>query len=79
MYIEDQIIPVLPIKDLINDDGEPTTPFKLVTGTIPSVSHLCVLFCLCVVRKATAHVGKKALNMHHQAQMGFNGIFVGIT
>ena len=53
-------------------------PFKLATGTKPSVSHLCVLFCPCVVRKATAHIDKKELNMRHQAQKGFHGIFVGI-
>ena len=35
-----------------------------------------MLFCMCVLRKATAHVGKKALNMCHQAQKGFQGIFV---
>ena len=51
---------------------------KLATGTKPSVSHLRVLFCPCVVRKATAHVETKTLNMHHQAQKGFHGIFVGI-
>ena len=37
-----------------------------------------MLFCPCVVRKATAHVDTKTLNMHHQAQKGFCGIFVGI-
>ena len=78
MYTTYQIFPVLPIKDLINEDSDPTTPFKLATGTKPSVSHLRVLFCPCVVRKATAHVGTKALNMCHQAQKGFRGIFVGI-
>ena len=67
MYTTDHIFPVLPIKDLINEDGDPTTPHKLETGTKPSVSHLSVLFCPCVVRKATAHVETKALNMHHQA------------
>ena len=74
----DQIFPVLPIKHLINGDGDPTTPYKLATGTKPSVSHLRVLFCPCVVRKATSHIGTKALNMRHQAQRGFRGIFVGI-
>ena len=44
IYTTDQIFTVLPIKDLINEDGDPTTPFKLATGTKPSVSHLCVLF-----------------------------------
>ena len=63
---------------MINEYGKPTTPFKLTTGTKPSVSNLCVLFCPCVLRKATAHVDKKALNMRHQAQKGFSGILVGI-
>ena len=78
MYTTYHIFLVLPIKDLINEDGDPTTPHKLATGTKPSVSHLRVLFCRCVVRKATTHVDKKALNMRHQTQKGFRGIFVGI-
>ena len=40
MYTKDHIFPVQPMKDLINKDNEPTTPFKLTTGTKPSVSHL---------------------------------------
>ena len=68
MYTTDNIFPVLPIKDLINEDGDTTTPYKLATGTKPSVSHLRILFCPCVVRKATAHVETKTLNMRHQAQ-----------
>ena len=74
----DHIFPVLRIKDLIKEDGNPTTPHKLATGTKPSVSHLRVLFCPCVVRKPTAHVETKMLNMGHQAKKGFRGIFVGI-
>ena len=42
MYMTDHIFLVLPIKDLINEDGDPTTPHKLATGTKPSVSHLRV-------------------------------------
>ena len=78
MYMIDHIFPILPIKDLINEDGDPTTPHKLETGTKPSVSYLHVLFCPCVVQKATAHVEIKTLNMRHQAQKGFRGIFIGI-
>ena len=78
MYTTDHIFPVLPIKDIINKDGDPTTPHKLATGTKPSVSHLRVLFCPCVVRKATAHIETRTLNMRHQAQKGFRSIFVGI-
>ena len=68
MYTTDHIFPVLPIKDLINKDGDPKTPHKLATRTKPPVSHLRVLFFPCVVRKATAHVETKTLNMRHQAQ-----------
>ena len=37
MYTTDHIFPVLPIKYLINEDGDTTTPHKLATGTKPSV------------------------------------------
>ena len=39
IYTTDHIFPVVPIKDLINEDGYPKTPYKLATGTKPSVSH----------------------------------------
>ena len=78
MYTTDHIFPVIPIKDITNEDVNPTMPFKLATGTKTSVSHLHVLFFSCVVQKYTAHVGTKALNMCHQAQKGFCGVFVGI-
>ena len=32
IYTEDHISPLLPIKDLINEDDELTTPHKLATG-----------------------------------------------
>ena len=35
MYTSDKIFPVLPIKDLINKDGDQTKPFKLETGKNP--------------------------------------------
>ena len=79
IYTTDHIFLVLPIKDLINEDSDPTTPYKLATGPKPSVSHLCVLFFPCVVRKATARVGTKALIMRHQEQFFFFCIFFGIT
>ena len=79
MYTIDHIFLVLPIKYLINKDGDPTTPYKLAIGTKPSVSHSHVLFFPCVVQKANAHVGTKALNMRHQAQMGFHSILVRIS
>ena len=35
MYTTDYIFSVLPIKHLVNQDGEPTTPQKLATGIKP--------------------------------------------
>ena len=32
IYTADHIFPLLPIKDLINEYGKPTTSFKLVIG-----------------------------------------------
>ena len=78
MYTTDHIFLVLPIKDMINKYDEPTMSSKLATGNKPSVSHLRVLFVPCVVRKATAQIDEKSLNMRHQAHKGFCGIFVGI-
>ena len=78
MYTSYHILPVLPIKDLINNDGNTTTRWKLATGTKHSILHLSVLFCSCVVRKAIAHYWTKALKMSHQVQNICYGIFVGI-
>ena len=78
MYKEYHNFPVLPIKSLMEKESDPTIPFKLATGTKPTVSHLRVLFCPYVVQKSTAHVGTKSFNMHHQAQKGFRGIFIVI-
>ena len=78
MYTTDHIFPVLPIKYLIIEDGDPTTPHKLATDKKPSVSQIHVLFCPCVVRKSRAHIETKTLNIRHQAQKEFCGIFVGI-
>ena len=58
MYTPDHIFLVLPIKDLINGDGKPTTPYRIATGMKPSVSHSRVLFCPCVVQKATSPSAK---------------------
>ena len=74
----EHILPDLPIKYIIKEDSNPTTPHKLATGTKLSVSHLRVLSCPCVVQKATANVEKRTLNMRHQSQKGFCGIFVDI-
>ena len=67
IYTKYYIFLVLPIKDLINENFDPTTTFKLETGTKPSVSHFRVLFRPHVVWKATEHVEKQVLNIYHQA------------
>ena len=78
MYTTYHIFLVIPIIDLINQDGDPTMPYKLATGMKPSVSHLRMLFCPFVVQKPMVHVKTKALNMYHQAQNGFCRFCFGI-
>ena len=79
MCTADHIFPVLTIKNLINEADNSTTLFRLMTGTKPSISHLHVLFCPCVVQNSTARIGTKSLNMRLQEQNCFRCIFVGIT
>ena len=78
LNMTDHIFQMLPINDLINEDGESTTPLKLVTDQKTSISNLGTLFFPCVVRNAISHAHTKAFNMRHQAQKGFQGIFIGI-
>ena len=77
MYMTGHILPVLPIKHLVNYNCEPNKPHKLATDTKASLLNPRVLFCTCVVLKATAHVDTMALKMRHQSQKSFRGIFIG--
>ena len=68
----------LTIKHLINQDGEPTTPHKLGTGTEPSVSNLCVLFYHVLYGKRLHMLTQR----HYTCVINHKrvwGIFVGIT
>ena len=66
MYTTHHILPVLPIKHLLNQDAGPPTTHKMETGTKHSVSNICVQFFPRVVQKLTSHVDVKVLNMRHQ-------------
>ena len=37
IYTTDHIFTVIPIRDLINKDGDPKAPHKLATGTKPTI------------------------------------------
>ena len=66
MYKTGHIFPVLPIKHLLNQYSEPTTPHSL--------SNIRVLLFPFVLQKATEHVYTKVLSMCHNSQQGFGGI-----
>ena len=68
MYRTNHIFPVLPIKHLRDQYGEPTKPHNLETGTKPYVSNLFILLFSYVVQKAITPIDTKALNMCHQSQ-----------
>ena len=63
---------------MIKNYGETNTPHKVATGTKPSVSNVRIILFPYVVWKATEQVDGNALNMSHQPQNGFLGIFFGI-
>ena len=70
MYAAHHVFPVLLIKDLVNDQGEPCTPSELMHGEKPPVRQLRTLFCPVIVKKHTAMKDKKVVNMRHQAKKG---------
>ena len=71
------IFPDLPIKHLVNHDGVPTTPHKLAAGTNLQYQTYVFIFSF-VLQKATSRIDTKELNIFHQSEKGFGGIFVGI-
>ena len=68
MYTVNNMFLLLPIKDLIDEDGDPTTPFKLTTGKKPSVLHIYIfnlsmccteIYCTCWY-KGVKHASQSA-------------------
>ena len=58
MYTTDHIFPVLPIKDLINEDGDPKTPQKLATGKKPQC-HIYMFYFVRVLYGKIRHMLKQ--------------------
>ena len=59
IYTADIIFLVLPIKDLINEDGKTTTPFKVPTGKTSPVSHLQGFFVRVLYKKLLHMLGSR--------------------
>ena len=77
MYTTDHIFPHLPIHDMINEDSNLTTPFKLATGTKPSVSHLHIIF-FHVLYIQLHHTVKKVVEYLSSSAKGFRGFFLKV-
>ena len=79
-----KIFNILPIKNLVDSDGNPTTPFYLFYKVKPSVRKMRVLFCPVVAkvydRQQKNHKTKEThhYNSSTHPQRGVPGIFVGI-
>ena len=67
MYITDHIFPVLPIKNLVNQYGEPTMPNKLETDKKPSVSYTLRPCSEAIMRKTAVSYIPYATEYHEQA------------
>ena len=59
MYTVDHILPVLPVKDMINQNGKKTMPLKLATGKNFPISNLHVLFCPYFYTKLLHMLGRR--------------------
>ena len=77
IYAAHVIFPALPLRDLVNEKGAQATPTELMTLRKARVSKIRTLFCPCIVKKHTAQYQQQNLNMRHQLQKGFRGIFIG--
>ena len=72
-YIHD----VIPVRDLLDENGLPTTPYYLATGRKPAVKHFRVFGCPAVFKRyEVSSDGKRIHNKYNQ--QGMRGIFVGI-
>ena len=50
LYTTSHIFPVLPIKHLGNENGEPTTPHKLATEKTFSIKPTCFILSMCFMK-----------------------------
>ena len=67
---------VIPVKDLKDDTGSPTTPYFLATKLKPHVRHFRVFGCPAVFKKYDfSNQGKRSADKY--SQQGIRGIFVG--
>ena len=72
-YIHD----VIPVRNLLDENGLPTTPYYLATGRKPAVKHFRVFGCPAVFKRyEVSSDGKRIHNNYNQ--QGMRGIFVGI-
>ena len=72
-YIHD----VIPVCDLLDENGLPITPYYLATGRKPAVKYFRVLGCPTVFKRyEVSSDGKRIHNKYNQ--QGMRGIFVGI-
>ena len=72
-YIHD----VIPVKDLNDKHGFPTTPYAMATNRKPSVKHFRVFGCPAIFKRYVINDKGKTMKNKY-TQQGVRGIFVGI-
>jgi hypothetical protein len=82
-----KVFNLLPLRDLVDANGDPCTPIGAYTGTKPKLSRLRVLFCPCVINNGQTkrHIDpakpKKARKVNTRqncAERGTKAIHVGL-
>ena len=72
-----QIHDIMPIKNLLDSHGKPTTPYYLAFNRHPKASHFRVFGCPAVFKRyEVSKEGKRIQNKY--TQQGMRGIFVGL-
>ena len=68
---------IMPIRNLIDKEGKPTTPHYLAFKRQPKVAHFKVFGCPAVFKRYEVSIDGKRTNNKY-TQQGMRGIFVGI-
>jgi transposase InsO family protein len=69
-----RIFNILPVKGLLDNDGNVCTPYELFMGEKPRINHFCVFGCPIVAKKWNT----KQSSTGKQTERGIRGIFLGL-
>jgi hypothetical protein len=74
-----KIFNVLPLRDLVDNNGYPCTPLGTYSGVKPKLCRFCVMFSACVINNGTNPGAARKINIQDNCkERGTKAIHVGI-